>query len=348
MLQHYELRFPRIQKLHRPSERSWQGAVSLEELHDIACQSVGRECASKEANDAVKEMFCLSVSPGINSDVKYEARVRKAYNALAKSEGVPSSSIVIDKPVMEIQSPCFINMSNSKTAPTTPISSRQLRPLGSKTNIFQTAEGFYQQTEVIVPEVKSTMQLTIPRPPMTPPDSSPPVAVKRPASNKALKLLRAQKKAKMTHPSPDIFHPPPGATAASADPSSSATVTPAAPHQSPFPSDLDCESTLVFFAKPGSKPCAIFSAHRARMVARPLHSIHALLAGCGWTVHRLDVGFAQKGIIIIDECDRNGDGKRWQAAIRGMLATEATETARRKRVEVMVYGCSSGVLDRFA
>ncbi|KAF8202116.1 hypothetical protein BJ912DRAFT_943800 [Pholiota molesta] len=348
--QHYELRFPRIQKLHRSSERSWKDAVSLEELHDIACESVGRECASKEANDAVKEMFRVSVSPGINSDVRYEARMRKAYNALAKSEGVPPSSIVLDKPVMQIQSPCFTSLSDSKAAPTTPPSSRQLRPLGSKTNIFQKAEGSYQQTTVIVPEeVKSTMRLTIPRPPMTPPGSSPPVmAVKRPASHKAPKPLRPQKKAKITHSSPENLHPPPDTTAASAYAPSSSTVTPAAPQQSLFPSDIDCDSTLVFFAKPGSKPCAVYNARKARMVVRPLHSIQALLAGCGWTANRLDVEFTQKGIIIIDECDPSGDGKRWQAAILGMLATEAASSARCKRVEVTVYGCSSGLLDRFA
>ncbi|KJA15564.1 hypothetical protein HYPSUDRAFT_101902, partial [Hypholoma sublateritium FD-334 SS-4] len=49
--QHYELRFPRITKIHRPNERSWTESMSLAELNVIAFECVGREHPEKEMYD---------------------------------------------------------------------------------------------------------------------------------------------------------------------------------------------------------------------------------------------------------------------------------------------------------
>ncbi|KAF9473357.1 hypothetical protein BDN70DRAFT_885925 [Pholiota conissans] len=352
--QYYELRFPRIQKLHRPSERDWRDAVTLEKLHDVACKSVGREQASKETNDMVKALFGLPLSPSINSHVKREERMREAYAKLAESEGVTPSLLSLDKFVKDFketqESPCSGRMPSSRAAPSTPLGQRQLRPLGSKTNVFHASEesAYMRRTIEISDQVKSTMELIIPGPSalLTPPNSSPP---KRPASARVHNSTRPSKKAKITKP-PSPFPPPIAPNIADID-APEATVTAASPTPSPFPPDMDDDRILVWFSKStvssGVRPCATVKKCRASLTARPVHCLDSLLAGCGWTDSRREANFL-KGIIIIDECDVSGAGMRWREWIRRTLSKEAAEAPQQKRIEVLVYGCTSGLLDRFA
>ncbi|KAI0700149.1 hypothetical protein C8T65DRAFT_831678 [Cerioporus squamosus] len=53
----YELRFPRITKVHRPSERPWSDGVTLQEYQQIARTAVGRDRPGKAEDDCVKAMF---------------------------------------------------------------------------------------------------------------------------------------------------------------------------------------------------------------------------------------------------------------------------------------------------
>ncbi|KAG5641976.1 hypothetical protein DXG03_003829 [Asterophora parasitica] len=69
----YELRFPRLSKLHRPSERGWQEGVNLQDLHKIACEVIGRDNSEKEARDATARMWGKPVSPGARSRLKRKA-----------------------------------------------------------------------------------------------------------------------------------------------------------------------------------------------------------------------------------------------------------------------------------
>jgi len=71
-VQHYELRFPRITKVYRPSERDWKDSVDLGELHRIACKSVGRDTADKEIEDWCNEIWSKAANtkktPHIDQD----------------------------------------------------------------------------------------------------------------------------------------------------------------------------------------------------------------------------------------------------------------------------------------
>ncbi|EFI27392.1 hypothetical protein CC1G_14863 [Coprinopsis cinerea okayama7 len=72
----YELRFPRIEKLYRPAERSWKDAVDLRTLHDIACESVGRDRADKDIDDWAKELFNVPTASGAKCPLKREQMAR--------------------------------------------------------------------------------------------------------------------------------------------------------------------------------------------------------------------------------------------------------------------------------
>ncbi|KAF8909426.1 hypothetical protein CPB84DRAFT_1766114 [Gymnopilus junonius] len=73
-LQHYELRFPRIEKVYRPSERNWKCTASLEELHKLACSSIGRDRSDKDIKDWANALWGQQISPSIHSPRKRKAR----------------------------------------------------------------------------------------------------------------------------------------------------------------------------------------------------------------------------------------------------------------------------------
>ncbi|KAG8861441.1 hypothetical protein FRB96_002890 [Tulasnella sp. 330] len=77
---HYELRFPRITKIWRHSERSWLDgklfpSVDIEELHKVACDSIGRDAPDKTNADAIKAIWGLPVSPGVRAVSRRSSRM---------------------------------------------------------------------------------------------------------------------------------------------------------------------------------------------------------------------------------------------------------------------------------
>ncbi|KAG5653322.1 hypothetical protein H0H81_001062 [Sphagnurus paluster] len=70
---HYELRFPRLNKVYRPNERGWREGINLQDLHRIACEVIGRDSSSKEAKDISAEIWGKVASPGAKSLSKRKA-----------------------------------------------------------------------------------------------------------------------------------------------------------------------------------------------------------------------------------------------------------------------------------
>lgn len=70
VIQHYELRFPRITKIFRTRERSWQDGVNLQDLHKVARDIVGRDRSNKDIDDCVNSMWGKPVSPGVGNSLK--------------------------------------------------------------------------------------------------------------------------------------------------------------------------------------------------------------------------------------------------------------------------------------
>ncbi|KAH7100306.1 hypothetical protein BKA62DRAFT_800909 [Auriculariales sp. MPI-PUGE-AT-0066] len=71
---YYELRFPRITKFHRQSERPWTAATYLDEYNDIARTCVGKDGKNKQINDDVNCMWGIDSSPTVRTDLKRRTR----------------------------------------------------------------------------------------------------------------------------------------------------------------------------------------------------------------------------------------------------------------------------------
>jgi len=131
-LQHYELRFPRIAKVHRPSERGWDECVDLETLHKIACQSVGRDGTDKEIRDCVNAMWGQPASPGVKSSLTRKTLMEEWELKLAILDGEePSLSYVSDSPTTLVK--------RRRTSPES-MDDVLSQPLGVKTNVVGVTE----------------------------------------------------------------------------------------------------------------------------------------------------------------------------------------------------------------
>ncbi|KAJ7245174.1 hypothetical protein B0H12DRAFT_1211485 [Mycena haematopus] len=72
---HYELRFPRIAKIFRTSERSWKDGTNLQDLHKVARDIVGKDRSDKDIDDWNNDLWGKPVSPGISLKRKAKADV---------------------------------------------------------------------------------------------------------------------------------------------------------------------------------------------------------------------------------------------------------------------------------
>lgn len=130
---HYELRFPRITKVHRPSERGWDECVDLETLHKIACESVGRDGTDKEIRDCVNAIWGQPASPGVKSSSTLQARIDEWEVKLAILDGEePSVSYIPDSPTKPAK--------RRRTSPDS-LDDVLSQPLGVKTNVVGITEG---------------------------------------------------------------------------------------------------------------------------------------------------------------------------------------------------------------
>lgn len=59
---HYELRFPRVSKVYRPSERSWTEGADLQAINAAAWKSVGRDRTDENIDDWARNLFQCSGS----------------------------------------------------------------------------------------------------------------------------------------------------------------------------------------------------------------------------------------------------------------------------------------------
>ncbi|KAJ6518607.1 hypothetical protein C8R45DRAFT_948670 [Mycena sanguinolenta] len=72
---HYELRFPRITKIFRSGERSWQDGMNLQDLHKVARDIIGRDRSNKDIDDWNNDLWGKPVSPGVSLKRKAKADI---------------------------------------------------------------------------------------------------------------------------------------------------------------------------------------------------------------------------------------------------------------------------------
>ncbi|KNZ77381.1 DNA ligase 4 [Termitomyces sp. J132] len=237
---HYELRFPRITKIHRRSDRSWTEGVNLKDLHKIACAVVGRDTSDKEARDITAEMWGIPVSPGAHSALKRKTTMdlwRENFAVLDERTSTRDNIEAFFQP---------------------PRAAKDItQPFGIRTNVIvnqPAAFSGHQQSQC--------SSLEIPR--------SPPLMPQKPS------LKPIQQASPVTH----IRAAP--------------ACIPAVPN-----SNLRLlENALVWFAKPRGESWAV-----RNVVPRGqrVHSVEALLTGCGWYENSYGADWAGKGIIFVNE-----------------------------------------------
>ncbi|KAF7796819.1 hypothetical protein EIP86_008003 [Pleurotus ostreatoroseus] len=88
---YYTLRFPRIQKVHRPSERSWFDGVSLQELQDIARTVIGRDRPGKAEDDWCADVWGKVSSPRVRAPERRRDNEETWLARLERADGLSAS-----------------------------------------------------------------------------------------------------------------------------------------------------------------------------------------------------------------------------------------------------------------
>lgn len=129
---HYELRFPRLVKIYRPSERSWTDSVTLEDVHIIAREAVGRDRTSKGMDDWTKELWGQQASPGVKCLRKRKSKVDEWIDKLEAVDSVKTKRTRLFEP-----KPTEIRVSNQQDSRTA-LGTKALGPLLNVTSLLPT------------------------------------------------------------------------------------------------------------------------------------------------------------------------------------------------------------------
>jgi len=149
MFQYYELRFPRLTRFYLPSERTWQDASDMEEVYQIALESVGRDRSDKDISDWVKTMWGKVASPKANCPINRKATVDHWLYKLARLDGNEEQYIGTSTPTRRKRSendPPNCHRTPVRRKPDDP----GLLPLSSKTNANQTPTTFAPSSRSIL------------------------------------------------------------------------------------------------------------------------------------------------------------------------------------------------------
>ena len=192
--QHYELRFPRISKYYRPSERSWRDGVDSEALHQIACASVGRDISDWVIDRDMRALFGgAPPSPGVRCPEKRERVTQEWFDKLSEAERRPGRK----RPVQDEMDLNVTTLPVSSSTMTTPSRGRttampkkgspvvadtrdewmeNVRPLSIRTNLDESQRSkdepwMYMGKPFMTPE--RSLRRAIAQAPITPPASSP-------------------------------------------------------------------------------------------------------------------------------------------------------------------------------
>ncbi|KAJ7695203.1 hypothetical protein B0H17DRAFT_1056785 [Mycena rosella] len=161
---HYELRFPRITKIFRTKERSWRDSVTLQDLHKVARDCVGRVRTNKDVDDWSNILWGKPVSPGITRAKRklvadeWEEKLIASDRQLARKRGWTA----FDSWVLRRQ---------ASVRTESPIRSRP-RPLGSRTNLEDTRPPSPSPLAVTAWTPNPQPSLPLPRPPVAYPSPS--------------------------------------------------------------------------------------------------------------------------------------------------------------------------------
>ncbi|KAG6839641.1 hypothetical protein C0991_000589 [Blastosporella zonata] len=275
----YELRFPRVTKIYRPNDRPWTEGINLKDLDQMACAVVGRDTSEKEARDITAEIWGKTASPAAKSALRRKASFKFWKDRLASLDGrsvhdglfpSPSSSPPSSPVRMQTESPakrpCIGPVETlSDLRPATPSCSPPA-PL--------------PQAEKSATQPLGTMTNVLIDPIVVPSSGS-----------------RSQSSSVGMLYSPPVTPQKPHKSIQKAHSLSAFTSTRTCPVVAPITSSRFLENSLVWFAKPHGESWSLKSIVPQ---GQRMHSVEAMLAGCGWCAETQGTPWVEKGIVFVN------------------------------------------------
>ncbi|KAI0065581.1 hypothetical protein BV25DRAFT_1851055 [Artomyces pyxidatus] len=84
----YELRWPRLAKIHRPIERGWRESMSLQEVQRIAHEVVGRDSVDKDIEDCIRGIWGKPIREGIRSATRRRTALATWISNMEEADGI--------------------------------------------------------------------------------------------------------------------------------------------------------------------------------------------------------------------------------------------------------------------
>ncbi|EPQ56356.1 DNA ligase/mRNA capping enzyme, partial [Gloeophyllum trabeum ATCC 11539] len=129
---YYELRFPRMTKVYRRQERSWEDATDLHSYQKIAFEAVGKDRPNKDVDDWCKSLWGQPVSPAASCPLK-----RKRTEEIWKAKLAASDQRTRSRKKLRSDADDETLRQVDWTVSSTKRSRPGLKPLASVTNLNQ-------------------------------------------------------------------------------------------------------------------------------------------------------------------------------------------------------------------
>ncbi|KAG6888470.1 hypothetical protein C0995_008043 [Termitomyces sp. Mi166 len=287
---HYELRFPRISKIHRRSDRPWTEGVNLKDLHKIACAAVGRDTSDKEARDITAEIWGIPASPGAHSALKRKATMDLWREKLA----------ALDERVLSRDNA-------SRSAPPSPAPASVTTPPDFNSEVVLLPPA--KKPRLSQEEWRSDIKI-VSRSPRAAEDTAQPlrirtnIVVNQPIVSSGYQQSQRSNLGTLRSP-PLTPQKSPQRTMHKAGTSSQAftCVAPVCNQADPNSGSRFLQNALIWFAKPCGESWAVKNTVQR---GQRVHSVEALLAGCGWCANSRGANWVEKGVIFVDEDSAGG------------------------------------------
>ncbi|TFK32795.1 hypothetical protein BDQ12DRAFT_691997 [Crucibulum laeve] len=324
---HYELRFPRISKIYRVKERPWTEGVHLASLHDIACESIGRERSDKDLELWCNGVFGKVIKPAVDPVLKRKQETEEWEDRLTEWDG---KSARVGEPISPPRKRPRLE------SPTEPLSQPSLasQPLGLATNTY--ASSSIIQAASIAPESILNLQISQPRTPLKSTYlPSPITSPVKPATDEDL-IFELQ-----SYPSlkEDLGSYIPSLAL------HSSTLIRVSPPLPSLPSSvqplLDNESLIWFSDKRRVKSCLSCSSWRNSISrSQYLHTLDAVLSGCGWSSEDGSSTWMKRGIIFIHDHEQTGK-KSAEEILETLSLCKDLNINGRPRKPIWIFGCGT-------
>ncbi|CDO68359.1 hypothetical protein BN946_scf184815.g6 [Trametes cinnabarina] len=348
----YELRFPRIAKVYRPSDRPWIEGTTLPELQQIARTAVGRDRFGKEENDWARSMFRPNEppSPGVRCPVKRkrteeiwverlaevdQAAENQTPRKKTRTDGSTAAGFAIvprpahkasrhendEENALSMGESLRLRLGMTRLTSVTNLGSSSVADAPLRTAPLSSVE--HKDDSNTGPTYKST---TPERPAATPskttpsphPISPPLTIVRNPRQPKRLEVNHAMHGNPSHRSSTDHRSSQPYPSGATADGSSAIS--------RPLTIYGFLEDSIVWLARPYGAPRPAWRAPSHTVIPSECHvtTLDAIVVGCGWG-DTPPCSWATRGVVFVDEFEDRGawlkftvdELKRWRAKMLG-------------------------------